>query len=255
MRSDPEDRTRPQKRADESLEPHPHRLELRGAPSSLAWPPVCANCGQSTSERIRISKTFYRQRRYGRSQHQNTPFDFRIVSADVPFCPPCIERHRRALPVRSQFARLRTFLLNPAHVGTVGCALLLTIVGPTAMEMPAGSSAAAAAWAFAGILLLGIVWILGLTWWTTRPDRLEPRTEITRACDFSGNVAVAFERERHTYALRNQAFAEALGAANRNRVWTDADQSRMRRTSIFVVPGIVAGLIVVRALMWYYGGR
>jgi len=249
----PGDRTPTQQRAEEALEAHPYRLELRGAPSALAWPTLCANCGQATSERIRVSKPFYRQRHWGRSQTQKTPFDFRIVSADVPFCPPCIARHRQALPRRSAIGRLRTFLLNPAHVGTIGCAALLTMVVPAALDMT--GSSAMATWGFAGVLLLGILWILGLTWWTTRPDRLEPRTEVTRACDFSDNVALAFERERHIYTMRNQAFADAMAEANRDRVWTESDQSRMRRTSGFVFLAILIVLIIVRVWMWYHGSR
>jgi len=48
----------------------------------------------------------------------------------------------------------------------------------------------------------------------TKPSRLEPQTEITRACDFSADVSQLFARERRLYAMRNETFAKAFEAAN-----------------------------------------
>jgi hypothetical protein len=34
-----------QRSAEESLVPNLFMVELRGAPKTLTWPPICANCG------------------------------------------------------------------------------------------------------------------------------------------------------------------------------------------------------------------
>jgi hypothetical protein len=47
----------------------------------------------------------------------------------------------------------------------------------------------------------------------TRPDRFEPRTQITLACAISHDVSQFFERRRHSYAFRNQTFAQAFERA------------------------------------------
>jgi hypothetical protein len=49
-----QDRTRHEEIAAAALVQHPHRLELRGSPETLAWPPLCADCGGASCERIRV---------------------------------------------------------------------------------------------------------------------------------------------------------------------------------------------------------
>ena len=92
-------------------------------------------------------------------------------------------------------------------------------------------------------------------WWITRPDRLEPRTDITNACDFSANIALPFEGARHLYAVHNQAFATALADSNRDRVWTDSNQKRMWSRSGIVSAVFLLALLAARVLLWFFTGK
>ena len=55
---------------------------------------------------------------------------------------------------------------------------------------------------------------------------MPPLTEITRACDFSDNVAFPFGYRR-LYTIRNSVFADAFTRANQDRLLTDAIRSAM----------------------------
>jgi hypothetical protein len=244
-------RTRDQRLAEEALVPHPHRLELRGSPESLAWPSICAYCGSAANERIRVQKAFYNRRHRSR---QSALFNYRIFSADIPFCVNCAAQHRHTLPQRSPWSQLRTFVLNPAHIATVGFAWLLYTFTRSLADATSGSGATVA-WGLLGLFVFGLLWTPAVVWWMTRPDRLEPRTDVTKACDFSGNAASPFERARHIYMLRNGAFADALGQLNRDRVWTEGDQRRMMKRSPIVALVLLAALIGARLALWFFTGK
>jgi hypothetical protein len=63
-------------------------------------------------------------------------------------------------------------------------------------------------------------------------------------------VSQLFEGERHIYRMRNQSFAEALAAANADRVWTDQDQVRSRRR-MHIVAAVFLALIVIAWVVMY----
>lgn len=244
-------RTRDQRFAEEDLSRYPYRLEVRGAPRSLTWPDLCANCAGPAAERIRRRRAFYRR------GHRKTRgwFGYKVVSAQVPFCASCAARHRESLPRVSWLRRHRWFLFNPAHIATIGFAVLLALVLPGVVDIPVWSPAGRVAWGLIGVCVFGIVWTIVVTWWMTRPDRFEPRTEVTDACTVSDDIAQVFEGRRHIYGFRNQAFATAFERANQSRIWTERDQARMWRKSFvftIVVIVIVGG---ARLLLWYYEGR
>src|SRR5215510_1769713 len=160
-------RTWDQRAAENDLASYPHRLEVRGAPRSLTWPDMCANCGSRATERVRIRRAFYRRAR-GRSYPGF--FGYRVVSADMPLCGTCAARHRETVPPVSWFRRYRWFLLNPAHFATIGCAVLLANVLPGVLDTPLTSRSDPTAWGMVGLFALGIVWIVAVTWWMSRPD-------------------------------------------------------------------------------------
>jgi hypothetical protein len=140
-------------------------------------------------------------------------------------------------------------------VATVGCAILLANVLPGLPKVPLASPGGKLEWGIAGILVFGIVWTIAVTWWMTRPDRFEPPSEITSACAISHDVSQFFERRRHIYAFRNQAFAGAFERANQSRIWNERDQSRMRRKSLVAAILLIAVFGGARLLLWYYEGR
>jgi len=245
------ERTWEQQSAESKLAQYPYRLEMRGSPDTIAWPGVCANCGAGSTTRIRIRKAFYRQ---GRGRHDHG-FGYRVVSIDVPFCGDCAARHRETVPKVSFLRRYRWFLLNPAHIATIGCAVLLWMTRPPVLAIPADRTAALIAWGLPAIFALGMLWTIGLTWWISRPDRFEPRTEISLACDVSHDVSEFFDRRRYIYGFRNKTFADAFEQANHDRLWTSRDQKRMLKRSTLAAVLFLGGLIVARLLLWYYEGR
>lgn len=245
------DRTWAQQAAADDLADYPRRLEVRGRPRSLTWPAVCANCGAHASERIRVRRAFFR-RAGGRVPES---FGYRVVSADLPFCAACGARHRATIPQRSWLSRYGWFVFNPAHIATIGCAVLLSIVLRSGPDPSTASSGGRVAWGLAGMLAAGIAWTIGVTWWMTRPSRFEPRTDITSACAISNNVGQFLAARRHIYGFRNDIFADAFARANQSAVWTARDQARMWRTTL-VVTVLIIGLVGAgRVLLWYYEGE
>jgi len=246
------DRTRDQQAADNDLTAYPHRLEVRGAPRSLTWPDVCANCGGGATERVRKRRAFYRR---GRRRRYAGLLGYRVVSVDVPLCSPCAARHRDTVPKVSWFRRYRWFLLNPAHIATIGFAVLLAMVVPGELDTTLAPTARTAAWGLIALFVFGIMWTIAITWWMSRPDRFEPPSEVTSACAVSNDLAQFFEGRRHLYGFRNQAFAQAFERANQARLWTERDQAHMWKKSLAATILLIVMIGGARVLLWYYEGR
>src|SRR5689334_6098641 len=131
------DRSWDQRAAESDLGSCPYRLEVRGSPRSLTWPDVCAHCGGPGTERVRVRRAFYRR---ARGRHYSGLFGYRVVSVDLPLCGACAARHRATVPQVSWFRRYRWWLLNPAHVATIGCAVLLSMVLPRELGQPTSTT-------------------------------------------------------------------------------------------------------------------
>ena len=245
------ERTWEQESAEDDLSRYPYRLEVRGAPRSLTWPDVCANCGAAATERIRVRQAFYRSAR----RRSVGWFGYRVVSARLPFCDSCGARHRETVPRTSWLRRYGWFLLNPAHIATIGLSIVLAMTLPGALDVSLMSPGGSVAWGIPGVCLLGIVWTIGVTWWMTRPNRFEPQSEITSACDISHDVSQFFEGRRHVYAFRNQTFADVFERANASRMWTERDQSRMWKKYLIATILLIVVIGGARLLLWYYEGR
>jgi hypothetical protein len=245
-------RTWDQRAADNDLSSYPYRLEVRGAPRSLTWPDVCANCGGAATERVRVRRAFYRR---ARGRRYSGLLGYRVVSAELPLCGSCAARHRETVPRVSWFRRYRWFVLNPAHIATIGCAVLLAMVLPDVLATPFTSPGGKVAWGIAGVFVFGIIWTIAITWWMSRPDRFEPPSEITSACAISHDLSQLFEGRRHLYGLRNQIFAQTFERANSGRIWTEGDQARMWKKSLAATILVIVVFGGARLLLWYYQGR
>jgi len=225
-------------------------VELRGAPRDLVWPPICANCGGAASERIRVRKAFYRRVRWG-SGTNHAPA-YKTVTADIPFCQECAERHRTEARKVSTFRRWRSFIFSPVHVATIGFTFIFFRMNISWQDFqglgPRGLWLASAPF-------LALVIAIAVAFWYTRPDRFEPQSEITKACDVSTNVFMDFGPKRHMYSLRNRAFADAFIDANRDRVWTREDQERSSWRTAYLGALFLGGLVIARLLMWFYAGK
>lgn len=244
------DRMPAQRWAEGGLAQHPYQLELKGSPNELSWPRVCAHCGEGAAEQIIVSKAFRpRPRRHRSGSSWMRPY--RITSAPIPFCGSCAAEHRATVESPSTVSKLLNMLLNPLMIPVVGCIWLATVFYGGARGTSIRDPAGRLGWSLFALVVVGAVWSLFLVWQTTRASRLDPRTDITRACDFSEDVSQFFEKERRIYALRNKAFAEALAAANANRVWTEVEQSRSKTLSWIVALGLLVllgGVVGVLAL-------
>ena len=245
------ERTRDQEWADLDVGEYPHRLEVRGAPTSLTWPDLCANCASAASERIRVRRAFFRR---GRRKSYGT-FGYKVVSANIPFCGSCAARHRQTVENVSWFKRYGWWLLNPAHIATIGFAVMLALFLPSVRETPIDSEGGKVAWGIAAAFAFGIVWTIAVTWWMTRPDRFEPRSDITSACLVSHDVAQLLEGRRHIYGFRNETFAQAFERANQERIWTERDQAWMWKKSLVVTILLIAAIGGARLLLWVYQGK
>lgn len=204
----------------------PDTIELTGAPRKLAFPQACANCGTPAGRRIPVEKVFERER----GDH---PSRYAVVGVDVPFCTNCRQRHRdetKHLPAGKQvLSVLRSILLVPA-TGFVITALVL--IGPFVHRVATGDWNAALLFfgLVVGFALLGIA----CGWAAMRQShryRVTEQTTVTSAFDFSDDLSQTFERERHTYILRNSRFAEAFVAVNASRVWDRQSRGRSARAS------------------------
>ena len=145
-----------------------------------------------------------------------------------------------------------TLLLNPLMIPVLGGVWgARTVFG--AMDSPAfpTNKAELLGWGLFALMVACSVWSSFLLWITTRPQRLERWTEITRSCDFSEDVSEVFEKERRIYAMRNEAFALALASLNADRTWTANDQSRSQKLSLVVAVlmlALLAGAVAVMQL-------
>ena len=177
---------------------------------------------------------------------------YRIAEAPIPFCGRCAAEHRATARPPSATKQLMTMLLNPLIIPVIGCAWVAALIYRTGLpEMSLADPGGRIGWSLFALMVVGFCWSVYVTWQSTRASRLEPRTEITRACDFSEDVSYFFEKERRIYAMRNEQFARALAALNATRAWTEADQARSRKLSfvsailILAVLGVGAWLISV----------
>src|SRR5579883_2971707 len=101
----------------------PRSVEIAGPLKHLEFPPVCANCGNATSESLEVAKVFVR----GDPTVDRRSNTYPIVRVNVPFCPPCMARHQAEA---QRIGGLRRFLLSfhngaaLAGLGAFGVGLL-----------------------------------------------------------------------------------------------------------------------------------
>jgi hypothetical protein len=244
-----DDRSQEQISAQSGLVDHPYHIELTGSPNELSWPRVCANCGNAASEQIRVEKAFSGgTRRYRRSGSSGTRT--RVIGAPIPFCTACAAEHRATHKKLTGIEKVMGVFINILAIPAIGLGWIAwkLLEGGLAGK-PITTPEGKLGWSIVAVVVCGFFWTLYQMWETTRVDRVDPRTEITLACDFSRDVSQAFEKERRIYAMRNETFARTFAEFNKDRIWTNADQSRSNKRSritgliLLVVLGIIAALL------------
>jgi hypothetical protein len=103
--------------------------------------------------------------------------------------------------------------------------------------------------------MAGIVWMIAITWWMSRPDRFEPLSEVTSACAISPDLSQIIEGRRHLNGFSNQAFSGAFERLNQEQHRTERDQVRMWKKSLVATILLIVVFGGARLLLWYYDGR
>jgi hypothetical protein len=241
-------RSRAQIWAEGALAPHPYRLELRGSPAHLAWPEICAHCGNPATQRIVVKKVFRPlPRRHGSSGGLRA---YRIGSASIPFCGNCRATHEATVRRPSVAKKALHLILNPLIIPILGFAWLTTIF---VKQAPLPDVGRFPGWIVYVLLAAALAWCVFVLWRSTGPSRLDPQTDITRACDFSEDVGGWLEKERRIYALSNKSFADRMAAMNADRVWTAGDQSRSTKVQFVLAVLMLAGLAAIAGLVKLMG--
>jgi hypothetical protein len=161
------------------------------------------------STHIAVAKIIGRHSQYSsRYSHRS------IVTMRIPFCRACADRHEQLLKPVPSIAG--SFLRTPALLSTIGAVAVGAILWSIFVQGGEGVALSARLYAAGGVFLLIATGML-LTWREARFLRVAPLTEVTSACDFSGNVDYPLGRRR-LYTIRNPAFAEAFRKANTDRL-------------------------------------
>lgn len=218
-----------------------HRVALIGPAETLSWPSLCPNCGQMASGRINIQKVFRRKTR-------RTPWRYSVTAIEVPFCGGCVARHQTLVEPPRAFDGWLAVFKSPLLIPLVGpCVMGALIFRPVVEMMNEPNGRWVALGLFAFLAAAAVSSVVG-AWRANRPYRVPRSTEVTRAFDYSDNLGSVITGTRRVFAIRSSGFAEALTAANRDRLWTDEIRQRdRRRTTIFSV-GVLLAVVVVWAL-------
>lgn len=238
----------------DGLPPHPNRVELTGPLRTLRFPGRCANCGAATTERLPVRKVFGRSSGYRRRAISRRYLGYRIDTAPVPYCPACIAQDGRERQSLASCWRARLLSLALQSIPAFPClgfaVFLLSTIGPPTHP---GEATGGFERTFALVFSLAGACLIGYAWWDTRRYLVPRQTSVTLAFDFSPDVSDVLDHgERRVYAMRDQAFAEAFTALNRDRVWQpdpSAERAEMRvwiACAVFLAIGALAAALLNR---------
>jgi hypothetical protein len=238
---------------DSGIAAHAHRMTLRGDPSMLDFPPLCARCGAPASSRLPYAKAFTRT-------HSDSPTEHIVTHVAVPFCAPCTALHGQQSQPPTLARKVLTSFATADMFGAVFPAAAALFVVWLALKdlfngrllrsltmLPIAAVFAAIAW-----------WQRRHVWQETEHLRLAPASEVTRAFDFSDDLAAAFEPPRFVCSMQDARFAEAFRALNRSREWhAGSPQARAERRAasrkMWVIGAIVAALALATLVSDWFG--
>ena len=220
-------------------------LILTGSPLKLALPDVCARCGQPATKRLSWHKIIA-------SHDSESGYAHKIVASRAPFCGSCLEQHEREvrrMPVWKQLLQMfRSRLMFSAVLAGIAATVAAIQLIPNPLT---------AHWSdvimFAGITgffaLISLGSLVG-AWRSTRAHRVPPVTTVADSFSFGDDISEMFEGERHRYVIVNDAFFEALLAANRDKVWKPGSKRARRASRIRTALYVAGGAAVAVILLW-----
>ena len=235
---------------DRDLPPIAQRVDLHGTLRSAAWPPYCANCCAPAPSRLVVQKIF-RRMQGGRYTNNSRGWKYVIRSARIPYCPTCTARNAEIVAAERMSVGEIVFRLvaTPLVIPFVGAALVARAFLPDVMARPLANPLHDVGYGvFTAMLLAMVTSALG-SWNATRFDLVPKTNEITSACDFSDELGGPLSGWHRAYAFRNHDYAQAFIAANRDRLWTQADTERSNRIRLVTAALLLAGLIIARLLL------
>lgn len=226
------------------LAPHPHRLTLRGTAAGADFPPMCPNCGGAATQRIEYAKVF-------RDTDSDGPTRYRVSSVSVPFCDPCIARHR-AQEVKPTFTgNVLSSFATGDMLGAVFPAIAAVFLAWLALgDVLHGRGTRFVVELGIGAFFALIAWAQGrAVWQQTDYLRVPPQTDVAKAFDFSDDSASAFEAARFVCTMRNDRFANAFRILNIDREWLanspEAVAERRRTSRLVWIFGIVIAVFAL----------
>ena len=230
---------------DSGLAAHPHRFTLRGAPDALAFPALCPHCGSPASGKLPCSKVF-------RRVNSDAPNDYVVVSVAVPFCSACIGQHRAATPAATPLANILSSFSTGDMLGAVFPGLAAAFVVYLSLkDLVRGQVVRAITLLPIAAVFVAIAWYQRRhVWRATEHLRVAPQSEVSRAFDFSDDMAPAFEPPRFVCTVRDARFAAAFEALNGRHAWVaHSPEARADRRAanrqMWVIGAIVAAIAVI----------
>jgi hypothetical protein len=237
-------RTEPQD-GDRGLLAHPYRFTYRGAPQELAFPPLCANCGEASAGTIRCAKVF-------RRTHDEASNEYLVSAVDVPFCAACRARHHGGTPEPTRLSMLLSSFSTAEMFGAVFPGLTaLFFLWLALKDVAAGRFLRGLTMLpFAAVFALIAEYMRRHVWAKTAHLRVPPPSDVSTAFDFSDDVAAAFEPPRFVCTLRNARFAQAFELLNHAHEWVaHSPQARVERRranrKMWIGLAIVAALFLI----------
>jgi hypothetical protein len=230
------------------LAPHPHRLTLRGSPGGADFPPLCPHCGGSASRKIEYAKVF-------RHTDSEGPNSYTVSSVAVPFCDPCIARHRAQEGKLSLGSKIVSSFATMDMLGAVFPAMAALFLVYLALGDALHGRGTRFLVEFGiGAVFALIAWAQGLAVWKeTERFRVPPQSDVTIAFDFSDPTGSAFEAARYVCTMRNDRFANAFRVLNIDREWRanspEAVAERRRTKRLVWIFGAVIGTFALWDLL------
>jgi hypothetical protein len=222
----------------------PVSFELTGDPSKLAMPALCAHCVKSATDRLPIERSFrYKSNRGGTF--------YSVQGMMVPFCRTCIERHDLEARTLTRNERVHFAFKTISAWFAIAFALCTFYALQFLLE-----SYAARDYVMMGVFTLitmasassSFSFVVGARR-NIRRLSIIPPTTITRSVDFTDNIAGAFEPRRHRYTLRNPTFAQALFAANQDKLYSEQKKAHAAYKR-FIAAILAIGAVILAVVLW-----
>jgi hypothetical protein len=230
---------------DRDLPSDGQRVDVRGSLATVQWPPYCVNCGASTSTRLVVQKIF--RRKYSKYR---SPWHYVIRQTRIPYCESCIAEHHRIVDAErmSLGERLFHLLVTPLMIPVVGGLYFANMIFRTTNWLTDSAVTRQGSLALIALFLLPVVISAVASWRATRFFLVPRRDEITIACDYSDELGGMFVGRHRAFMFRNRECASAFVAANRDRIWAEADNARTNRRQMAFAIMVAVGLAV--AWLW-----